>query len=297
MGKKSRRAKGGPASKPFSMPEYIEKPGGDARAAKTCFCDGMFLFSGKNLAVEDFKVWLRAGGEGAEKAKKSYSMQAQGVYMIERMLAAMMSKEHVTPLEAGNMWAELRDCQEHVKALKAALDEFASAPDDPADDAETVVPPPEAAAGSASRVAKRKSLKEMKETIKTAGYGTADIFERPEIEQRYAEALDRLAEAEWMDTAGREAGAEVGAAGAGAAPKSASFQTAATLKPTDQAATARTLRKLERRRCVQCGALAPVTSPALPCCDGCGGPRYCDESCQRAHWLAGHQFECAGATR
>mmetsp|Transcript_28227 Transcript_28227/g.84980 ORF Transcript_28227/g.84980 Transcript_28227/m.84980 type:complete len:289 (-) Transcript_28227:3672-4538(-) len=288
------------------MPEYIEKPGGDARAAKVfateCFCFG------KNLAVEDFKVWLRAGGEGAEKAKKSYSMQAQGVYMIERMLAAMMSKEHVTPLEAGNMWAELRDCQEHVKALKAALDEFASAPDDPADDAETVVPPPEAAAGSASRVAKRKSLKEMKETIKTAGYGTADIFERPEIEQRYAEALDRLAEAEWMDTAGREAGAEVGAAGAGAAPKSASFQTAATLNPADvkqasdratkdQAATARTLRKLERRRCVQCGALAPVTSPALPCCDGCGGPRYCDESCQRAHWLAGHQFECADATQ
>mmetsp|Transcript_13661 Transcript_13661/g.42286 ORF Transcript_13661/g.42286 Transcript_13661/m.42286 type:complete len:290 (-) Transcript_13661:912-1781(-) len=229
------------------MPEYIEKPGGDARAAKVfateCFCFG------KNLAVEDFKVWLRAGGEGAEKAKKSYSMQAQGVYMIERMLAAMMSKEHVTPLEAGNMWAELRDCQEHVKALKAALDEFASAPDDPADDAETVVPPPEAAAGSASRVAKRKSLKEMKETIKTAGYGTADIFERPEIEQRYAEALDRLAEAEWMDTAGREAGAEVGAAGAGAAPKSASFQTAATLNPADVKQARRRTRPPPRGRC------------------------------------------------
>mmetsp|Transcript_31724 Transcript_31724/g.95333 ORF Transcript_31724/g.95333 Transcript_31724/m.95333 type:complete len:110 (-) Transcript_31724:136-465(-) len=89
-------------------------------------------------------------------------------------------------------------------------------------------------------------------------------------------------------------GAEVGELPDGRHAQSGGRQTSAA---KDQAATARTLRKLERRRCVQCGALAPVTSPALPCCDGCGGPRYCDESCQRAHWLAGHQFECADATQ
>lgn len=114
-----------------------------------------------------------------------------------------------------------------------------------------------------------------------------------------------------------EAEAAAAAAGVARAPEaavpsasqmSANFTTTATLNPADvkqasdratkdQAATARTLRKLERRRCVHCGTLAPVTSPALPCCDGCGGPRYCDESCQRAHWIAGHQFECADATQ
>ena len=47
---------------------------------------------------------------------------------------------------------------------------------------------------------KRKSVKEMKETINAAGYRTADLFERAEIEQRYAEALDRLAEAHWMES-------------------------------------------------------------------------------------------------
>ena len=58
---------------------------------------------------------------------------------------------------------------------------------------------------------------------------------------------------------------------------------------------ARFERKLERRQCARCGETWSVSSPALLCCDGCGGPRYCDAVCQTTHWLADHQYECAVA--
>ena len=58
----------------------------------------------------------------------------------------------------------------------------------------------------------------------------------------------------------------------------------------------RTRRKHERRFCVQCGVCADITEPAYGCCDRCGGPRYCSDACQRAHWVAGHQHDCGSAT-
>jgi len=55
-------------------------------------------------------------------------------------------------------------------------------------------------------------------------------------------------------------------------------------------------RKLARRLCAACGAAASLDGPALPCCDGCGGPRFCDEACQTEHWERGdpvpHKFLC-----
>ena len=37
------------------------------------------------------------------------------------------------------------------------------------------------------------SIKEMKETIRKAGLATADLLERPHVEERYKKALARLA--------------------------------------------------------------------------------------------------------
>ena len=39
------------------------------------------------------------------------------------------------------------------------------------------------------------SIKEMKETIRKAGLATADLLERPHVEERYKKALARLAKA------------------------------------------------------------------------------------------------------
>mmetsp|Transcript_32366 Transcript_32366/g.99764 ORF Transcript_32366/g.99764 Transcript_32366/m.99764 type:complete len:161 (+) Transcript_32366:270-752(+) len=52
-------------------------------------------------------------------------------------------------------------------------------------------------------------------------------------------------------------------------------------------------KKAVRRTCAQCGRRAGLTAPAFSCCDGCGGPRYCDHVCQRLHWLAGHREVCS----
>ena len=43
---------------------------------------------------------------------------------------------------------------------------------------------------------------------------------------------------------------------------------------------------------VSCGASVSLTEPALPCCNGCGEPRYCDEKCQRNHWDREHKYLC-----
>ena len=48
------------------------------------------------------------------------------------------------------------------------------------------------------------SLKTMKQTIKDAGLGVADLFERKDVEERYAQAKARLAEAERLKRRSRD---------------------------------------------------------------------------------------------
>ena len=52
--------------------------------------------------------------------------------------------------------------------------------------------------------------------------------------------------------------------------------------------------RLRRRICSGCGKQYDLSEPRLWVCGGCGEARYCDESCQRAHWSA-HQFPCLKA--
>lgn len=47
--------------------------------------------------------------------------------------------------------------------------------------------------------------------------------------------------------------------------------------------------------CWQCRKVLTPDCEAMPCCDGCGTPRYCDAVCQRQHWLRGHDWECSRA--
>ena len=49
------------------------------------------------------------------------------------------------------------------------------------------------APATAPTLAAPPSIKEMKETIRKAGLATADLLERPHVEERYKKALARLA--------------------------------------------------------------------------------------------------------
>ena len=127
---------------------------------------------------------------------------------------------------------------------------------------------------------KRKSVKEMKETIKGAGYLTDDIFERLEIEQRYADALERLAEAEWMNSSAAVAssgGDDDGplippATAPPSEPDEASGETLATASPDNE----RALRKLARRVCVVCGHRGDASESHFLLCGGLScRRRYC----------------------
>ena len=42
--------------------------------------------------------------------------------------------------------------------------------------------------------------------------------------------------------------------------------------------------RLRRRVCWGCGKQYDLSEPRLWVCAGCGEARYCDQSCQRAHW-------------
>lgn len=64
------------------------------------------------------------------------------------------------------------------------------------------------------------------------------------------------------------------------------FETAAALE------TRLSRRSLEKRVCANCGERAPLSSPKPQKCGGCWGPRYCEKSCQQAHWGSGHKGEC-----
>ena len=58
--------------------------------------------------------------------------------------------------------------------------------------------------------------------------------------------------------------------------------------------------QLKKRTCSQCGTTVPLSARALPYCGGCrrssvarkDRPRFCGFACQRAHWVAGHMYEC-----
>ena len=49
--------------------------------------------------------------------------------------------------------------------------------------------------------------------------------------------------------------------------------------------------RLRRRVCWGCGKQYDLSEPRLWVCGGCGDARYCDETCQAAHWLA-HRSQC-----
>jgi hypothetical protein len=90
--------------------------------------------------------------------------------------------------------ARLRFFEPRVAAPAAAPVAPATAPAEPAsttpaapDGEPTPAPPPAAPVAP-------PSIKKMKETIKRAGLGTADLLERPDVEGRYKEALARLLE-------------------------------------------------------------------------------------------------------
>ena len=51
--------------------------------------------------------------------------------------------------------------------------------------------------------------------------------------------------------------------------------------------------RIRRRICSGCGKQYDLSEPRLWVCAGCGEARYCDESCQRAHW-PDHQGVCCG---
>ena len=58
--------------------------------------------------------------------------------------------------------------------------------------------------------------------------------------------------------------------------------------------------QLKKRTCSQCGTTVPLSARAFPYCGGCrrssvarkDRPRFCGFECQRAHWVAGHMYEC-----
>ena len=50
-------------------------------------------------------------------------------------------------------------------------------------------------------------------------------------------------------------------------------------------------RRRDRRLCDYCGRQGGIAEPRLPVCY-CGLRRYCDETCQRAGWAAGHSKTC-----
>mmetsp|Transcript_9513 Transcript_9513/g.29630 ORF Transcript_9513/g.29630 Transcript_9513/m.29630 type:complete len:285 (+) Transcript_9513:1488-2342(+) len=54
-------------------------------------------------------------------------------------------------------------------------------------------------------------------------------------------------------------------------------------------------RRAARRKCSFCGKVALPSEPALSTC-GCMAVRYCDKTCQRAHWDAAHCEKCAVRT-
>ena len=49
--------------------------------------------------------------------------------------------------------------------------------------------------------------------------------------------------------------------------------------------------RLRRRICCGCGKQYDLSEPRLWVCSSCGEARYCDEACQRAHWLD-HRDQC-----
>ena len=49
--------------------------------------------------------------------------------------------------------------------------------------------------------------------------------------------------------------------------------------------------RLRRRICSGCGKQYDLSEPRLWVCSGCEDARYCDEACQRAHWLD-HRSQC-----
>ena len=49
--------------------------------------------------------------------------------------------------------------------------------------------------------------------------------------------------------------------------------------------------RIRRRICSGCGKQYDLSEPRLWVCGGCGDARYCDETCQAAHWLA-HRSKC-----
>ena len=49
--------------------------------------------------------------------------------------------------------------------------------------------------------------------------------------------------------------------------------------------------RIRRRICWGCGKEYDLSEPRLWVCSSCGEARYCDEACQRAHWLD-HRSQC-----
>ena len=54
--------------------------------------------------------------------------------------------------------------------------------------------------------------------------------------------------------------------------------------------------RIRRRLCWGCGKQYDLSEPRLWVCGGCGDARYCDETCQAAHWLS-HSFMCCEMRR
>ena len=96
------------------------------------------------------------------------------------------------------------------------------------------------------------SLKTMKQTIKDAGLPTADLFERKDVEERYAQAKARLAEAERLKRRSRDADG----APAPKAPRASNAAAAAATEPAARATTGAAATRREH----QCGARACASS-------------------------------------
>ena len=151
------------------------------------------------------------------------------------------------------------------------------------------LPPPDDAAAAVARVASEfRAL----ERLRDAGYGGSIVREKV---NEIRAAVSRLPEA----VRGRvvalvEDRAEEMELRSQIVQKEADLawrkaELAALKERARRAAAAR----LERGRvCDSCGQRPSEHTP-LERCDGCGGPRYCGDTCRKAHWLAGHRDECA----
>ncbi len=97
------------------------------------------------------------------------------------------------------------DSEDSARALSAIDCRSDSASSDSSDDDDDATPRRGEYSFSAEPAATPLSLKTMKQTIKDAGLGVADLFERQHVEERYAQAKARLAEAERLKRRSRDA--------------------------------------------------------------------------------------------